>query len=291
MSNRVKGVSFLDYVIKILIILLLSGMLYLLYTFISGKNSKFKSITLDDESKKEVVDLKKEQILSPSVTEGKKVEKKGKKDIEAKNVVSKDSKNKQKLYTQEEMQEIIEMMIDQINELDKETSVDNPDNDNNDTLGNTLENYQADSTKKYDDSVVEQKTIESIKNEDIKSLKEDNKSAKEVDHYNKVVIDKNNDNYNSKNIDNISKQIGSIVDDITQNRPNSNYTNIIKKEVVIREDAMRVIVVKRGDTLSKISLRAYGTVKGYQKIFEANRELIKNPNHIYVGQRLRVPTL
>jgi len=288
MSNRVKGVSFLDYVIKILIILLLSGMLYLLYTFISGKNSKFKSITLDDESKKEVVDLKKEQILSPSVTEGKKVEKKGKKDIEAKNVVSKDSKNKQKLYTQEEMQEIIEMMIDQINELDKETSVDNPDNDNNDTLGNTLENYQADSTKKYDDSVVEQKTIESIKNEDIKSLKEDNKSAKEVDHYNKVVIDKNNDNYNSKNIDNISKQIGSIVDDITQNRPNSNYTNIIKKEVVIREDAMRVIVVKRGDTLS---IRAYGTVKGYQKIFEANRELIKNPNHIYVGQRLRVPTL
>ena len=38
---------------------------------------------------------------------------------------------------------------------------------------------------------------------------------------------------------------------------------------------MRIIVVKRGDTLSKIALRAYGSVNAYTKILEANRDLIK----------------
>ena len=54
---------------------------------------------------------------------------------------------------------------------------------------------------------------------------------------------------------------------------------------------MRVIVVKRGDTLSKIALRAYGRVSAYHKLVEANRDLIKNPNHIFIGQKLRIPTL
>jgi nucleoid-associated protein YgaU len=54
---------------------------------------------------------------------------------------------------------------------------------------------------------------------------------------------------------------------------------------------MRVIIVKKGDTLTKIALRAYGKVSAYHKLLDANKDLIKNPNNIYVGQRLRVPTL
>jgi nucleoid-associated protein YgaU len=48
-------------------------------------------------------------------------------------------------------------------------------------------------------------------------------------------------------------------------------------------------VVVKGDTLSKIAQRAYGDGKKWRKIFEANKELIKDPDLIYPGQSLRIP--
>ena len=53
--------------------------------------------------------------------------------------------------------------------------------------------------------------------------------------------------------------------------------------------AARFVVVKDGDTLSAISLAVYGTANQYNKIFEANKPLLKDPNKIYPGQTLRIP--
>jgi nucleoid-associated protein YgaU len=47
--------------------------------------------------------------------------------------------------------------------------------------------------------------------------------------------------------------------------------------------------VKSGDTLSKISKESYGDANQYQKIFEANRPMLKSPDKIYPGQTLRIP--
>jgi hypothetical protein len=49
--------------------------------------------------------------------------------------------------------------------------------------------------------------------------------------------------------------------------------------------------VQRGDTLWKIAESHYGHGKGgrYKEIFEANRELLRDPDKIYPGQRLRIP--
>ncbi len=47
--------------------------------------------------------------------------------------------------------------------------------------------------------------------------------------------------------------------------------------------------VAKGDTLSKISKNFYGDVKLYNKIFEANRPMLKNPDLIYPGQMLVIP--
>jgi nucleoid-associated protein YgaU len=44
-----------------------------------------------------------------------------------------------------------------------------------------------------------------------------------------------------------------------------------------------------GDTLSAIAKRYYGKASEYPRIFEANREVIKNPDLIYVGQKIRIP--
>jgi len=52
---------------------------------------------------------------------------------------------------------------------------------------------------------------------------------------------------------------------------------------------MRTIRVRQGDTLSSIALRAYGKSSLYNKIFEANPDLLSNPNNLRVGQVLRVP--
>jgi nucleoid-associated protein YgaU len=44
-----------------------------------------------------------------------------------------------------------------------------------------------------------------------------------------------------------------------------------------------------GDTLSKIAKRFYGDSSAYQKIFEANRDQLSDPDKIKVGQELRLP--
>ena len=50
-----------------------------------------------------------------------------------------------------------------------------------------------------------------------------------------------------------------------------------------------VYTVKSGDTLSKIAQRFYGDTKAYQKIFEANRDKLADPDRIQVGQQLSLP--
>jgi nucleoid-associated protein YgaU len=46
--------------------------------------------------------------------------------------------------------------------------------------------------------------------------------------------------------------------------------------------------VQPGDSLSKIATKYKGVT--WQKIFEANRDQIKNPDLIHPGQKLRIPT-
>ena len=51
----------------------------------------------------------------------------------------------------------------------------------------------------------------------------------------------------------------------------------------------RQYTVQPGDSLSKISKQFYGDSNRYMKIFEANRNQLKNPNEIQTGQRLVIP--
>ncbi|MDD3325680.1 MAG: peptidoglycan-binding protein LysM [Zoogloea sp.] len=48
--------------------------------------------------------------------------------------------------------------------------------------------------------------------------------------------------------------------------------------------------VVRGDTLSAIAKACYGNANAYMKIFEANKPMLSDPNKIYPGQVLRIPT-
>lgn len=48
--------------------------------------------------------------------------------------------------------------------------------------------------------------------------------------------------------------------------------------------------VQAGDTLSKIANIFYGNPNDYNRIFEANRDKLKNPDQIQVGQQLTIPS-
>jgi nucleoid-associated protein YgaU len=54
-------------------------------------------------------------------------------------------------------------------------------------------------------------------------------------------------------------------------------------------DATQWHEVKAGDTLSKIAQKYYGDASLYMQIFEANRDILKDPNLIKVGQKLKIP--
>lgn len=51
----------------------------------------------------------------------------------------------------------------------------------------------------------------------------------------------------------------------------------------------RTHVVVKGDSLSKIAQREYGDPQQWRRIYEANRDIVKDPDLIYPGQTLRLP--
>lgn len=59
--------------------------------------------------------------------------------------------------------------------------------------------------------------------------------------------------------------------------------------VATPEPESQFYTVKSGDNLSKISKQFYGDPNQYNKIFEANRPLLKNADDIFPGQVLRIP--
>jgi LysM repeat protein len=52
----------------------------------------------------------------------------------------------------------------------------------------------------------------------------------------------------------------------------------------------RTYTVRSGDTLSEIAQRFYGTTADWTWIYNDNRSAIQNPNDIYVGETLTIPS-
>lgn len=56
-----------------------------------------------------------------------------------------------------------------------------------------------------------------------------------------------------------------------------------------QEEEVEFYTIVKGDTLSKIAKKYYGDAMKYPLIFEANREVIHDPDLIYPGQKIRIP--
>ena len=82
----------------------------------------------------------------------------------------------------------------------------------------------------------------------------------------------------------VNPQIDDITADITVDPARAKAT------IPGTTPAARTYTVKAGDSLSKISKQFYGDANAYKKIFDANRDQLKDPDKIQPGQVLRIPS-
>jgi len=61
------------------------------------------------------------------------------------------------------------------------------------------------------------------------------------------------------------------------------------KAQVVEPPEPKFYEVQAGDSLSKIAKQIYGDAMKWKALFEANREVIKDPDLIYPGQKIRIP--
>ena len=59
----------------------------------------------------------------------------------------------------------------------------------------------------------------------------------------------------------------------------------------LETEQVEYYLIQSGDTLSKIAKTYYGDAMAYNQIFDANREVIQDPDKIFVGQKIRIPQL
>jgi nucleoid-associated protein YgaU len=161
--------------------------------------------------------------------------------------------------------------------------------------------------KNSSDSGIEQsqdkELVKSLTNSEVDSLASDNidDALTEIDKskqasssatpntYNKVVLENKTDS-GSDELSKLSAELSSVIGtDDTAQKDNTGYTKSIAKEVKTRKKEMRYITVKKGDTLGKIAKKVYGNVMDYKKIYEANPDILRRPDRIYIGQKLRIP--
>lgn len=69
-----------------------------------------------------------------------------------------------------------------------------------------------------------------------------------------------------------------------------DFSNVKGGSSSTAPSAQRVYVVVSGDSLSKIAQREYGNANQWNRIYEANRDILKDPDKIFPGQKLRIPS-
>jgi nucleoid-associated protein YgaU len=74
-------------------------------------------------------------------------------------------------------------------------------------------------------------------------------------------------------------------------RPKADFSDVESgsSSTAASPAAGKTYTVQKGDSLSKIAKREYGDAQQWRRIFEANRDTIKDPDLIYPGQVVRIP--
>ena len=72
---------------------------------------------------------------------------------------------------------------------------------------------------------------------------------------------------------------------------NENMPDFSNVEGGSSSTAAKIYEVVSGDSLSKIAKREYGNASEWNRIYDANRDILDDPNKIKPGQKLKIPAL
>lgn len=79
------------------------------------------------------------------------------------------------------------------------------------------------------------------------------------------------------------------------NQPLPDFSDVqsgSSSEAMTREEVViPTHTVVKGDTLSKIAKQHYGDASKWKALYEANRDVIKNPDLIQIGWVIKLPQL
>jgi nucleoid-associated protein YgaU len=70
----------------------------------------------------------------------------------------------------------------------------------------------------------------------------------------------------------------------------SDVESGVSSTAPIVEPVVQTYTVVSGDSLSKIAKHFYGDASKWRQIFEANGDILKNPDLIHPGQTLKIPS-
>ena len=94
-------------------------------------------------------------------------------------------------------------------------------------------------------------------------------------------------------IDDVQDQLAVAVAEIPDTQPAASAQTSAEftepAEIEATDAGARTYTVVSGDTLWKIAEQMYGNGSEYMKIFEANTDLLENPDRIFPGQELKIP--
>lgn len=80
-----------------------------------------------------------------------------------------------------------------------------------------------------------------------------------------------------------------LFDKKKKDEPKVDFSDVQSGSSTDSERAGKTYTVASGDSLSKIAQREYGDASKWRRIFEANKDKIKNPDLIHPGQVLDIP--
>jgi nucleoid-associated protein YgaU len=70
----------------------------------------------------------------------------------------------------------------------------------------------------------------------------------------------------------------------------SDVEGIVSSTAPMEQPAEQTYTVVSGDSLSKIAKKVYGDPNHWRRIFDANQDQIKDPDEIFPGQTLKIPS-
>jgi len=64
---------------------------------------------------------------------------------------------------------------------------------------------------------------------------------------------------------------------------------VVEEKDTTKEKRYEYYIVQKNDTLQKISYKFYGTTKKWKKLYKENEDVLKDPNKIYPGIKIKIP--